>query len=626
MKHLIFRAATIFQITRTSQCFTLTPFSSNSCGSIIRQSDSILTINASVGKKQRRPQFLADDDHSTTSLRKSRDIRSKHRNEKKNKLNSLDNDVTHTPLTNREGTRQRQNIHFRTTNPRSLAVLALMKTSSINNSNNNKAAVLLESNPDYRSLHDERDKSFARMLVSTSQRRLGQIDKVLSHCCDSNYPPTRKKKDKYGIMVQATLRIGVAQILFMDTPAFAAVKETVEVLKRLESSSGGDRYRVPLAMIKFANAILRKVDREGHDILLHHTCLTDNLSPWLVRDWKRAWGEEKTMQIVKQLFDEDAYDHIDLTLNLPNGLCDAERNVEEAKLLQEFNDGGGGGIDNGELNENTKEGSIVLLPNGSLRIKRKGNVSTWPLYQEGKWWVQDVSSTLPAVALCNALQQRHDDLSSLHVVDMCAAPGGKTAQLLSAGFGCVTAVEGNAKRSRRLIENLKRLQLQDRCQVIVSKGQEWVPLTRKEEKEKSKGIESVVSGILVDVPCSATGTGSRRPDVLCKDGDIEHLIKIQEELANHCADNIIGPGGVMVYATCSLLKAESEDQVKKLISRGDKLEGHALMQTIPFTSGEIPGFDNAIDESGWLRVLPGTLGGDLNSCDGFFVARLLRVK
>ena len=193
------------------------------------------------------------------------------------------------------------------------------------------------------------------------------------------------------------------------------------------------------------------------------------------------------------------------------------------------------------------------------------------------------------------------------MVDMCAAPGGKTSQLLSAGFQ-VTAIEANARRSRRLLENLERLRFgEDQCEVVVSPGQEWTP----EENDEGLGV----SGILVDVPCSATGTGNKRPDVLRKDDDLGNLLETQEILANHCADNVLLSGGIMVYATCSLLARESEDQVQKLLQRG-------TMKTLPFGKDEIPGFEHAIDENGWLRVLPGVLDGELKQCDGFFVARL----
>lgn len=172
----------------------------------------------------------------------------------------------------------------------------------------------------------------------------------------------------------------------------------------------------------------------------------------------------------------------------------------------------------------------------------------------------------------------------------------------------MTAIEANERRCRRLRENLDRLDLEQSCEVVVSPGQEWV----------NEDGNNEVTAVLVDVPCSATGTGNRRPDVLQKDtADLNSLHEIQEILANHCVENILSKGGVMIYATCSLLKSESEDQVTKLLQRGD-------VTTLPFEPGEIPGFDNAIDENGWIRVIPGQLGGLLDYCDGFFVARLTK--
>ncbi|KAL7518595.1 hypothetical protein ACHAWX_003407 [Stephanocyclus meneghinianus] len=190
----------------------------------------------------------------------------------------------------------------------------------------------------------------------------------------------------------------------------------------------------------------------------------------------------------------------------------------------------------------------ILLPQGSLRVGSSlaGDITQWPGYHDGTWWVQDASSTLPALVLTRALSESREgeDLSSLHVVDMCAAPGGKTSQLLSAGFGRVTAIEASERRSRRLVENLNRLGLSERCQVIVGDGQNFIPAEQHGE----------IHGILLDVPCSATGTGARRPDVLRRSSDLKELLQIQESLANHCVDNILDAGGILVYATCSILK------------------------------------------------------------------------
>jgi len=615
MKGLL-RFSIIFKIASTALCFIPNPVYDRQ-HSMFRR----VSMVASLGKQRRNQQIDEDIE------RRKSDV----------KVTMKAGKITLKRKSSSQVSFHRKKI--KTTNPRVLAILALVavagngecfnphirggggreegndqqRSSTRFIKNNINAITKLELNSDYIFLKDQRDKSFARLLVSTCQRRLGQIDKVLSLCCDSKYPP--KKTGQYGVFVQACLRLGATQILFLQTPGFAAVKETVEVLKILG-------FHVPQGMIKFTNAVLRKLVRDGKDILETQSCVFDNIAPWLLQEWTDTWGEEKTLQIVNQLFDEDAYDHVDLTLNLSYKLTDEERERKVSRLVREF------GGDN--FSEKVKGDSIILLPNGSLRIKRNvksGLISNWPLYQEGKWWVQDISSTLPAIALHKAFKQRHGDLSDLHIVDMCAAPGGKTGQLIVAGFGQVTAVESNAKRSRRLVENLKRLHLEDRCRVVVSAGQEWYPSFNRATYQTTEEDDiEPVNGVLLDVPCSATGTGARSPDVLWKNRRLEELVETQETLANHCADNIIGRGGIMVYATCSLLKVESEDQVKKLIARGNQSRDNAVMQTLPFVVGEMHGFDDAIDENGWLRVLPGILGGDLNSCDGFFVARLVKIK
>ena len=339
-------------------------------------------------------------------------------------------------------------------------------------------------------------------------------------------------------------------------------------------------------MVKFTNAILRRLGREGQQILQDHTNPTDNISRWLLSEWTETHGVPKTLLIIQQLLDENAHNYVDLSLK--------GRTSEEVQfVMNTFKDFG---------LENIQE-----LPNGSLRVKRSGSngqISKWPLYDEGKWWIQDVSSTLPALAMISTMRQKFGSLEELTVVDMCAAPGGKTSQLLSAGFGSVVAVEASKRRCRRLEENLNRLGLKENCDVVVSNGQDWVPSDRQ------------INGILLDVPCSATGTGNRRPDVLQKDDNLGNLIDTQESLAKHCV-SILPPGGVLIYATCSLLARESEDQVSKLLEEGN-------VETLPFFNGEMPGFNEAIDENGWLRVLPGVIDGDLKICDGFFVARLLK--
>ena len=439
----------------------------------------------------------------------------------------------------------------------------------------------LESSPDYQAL-EQRDRSFARALVTTTERRLGQIDKIINHCRTKTASPRKKKDD---LLVDATLRLGIAQMLFLDVPLHAAVKETVDILRSTPS------IKVPESKIKFTNAILRRVSREGQELLSELTGPNDNIVPWLLQRWNKDWGSEKAAQISEAFMSQAP---IHLSVKYPSDRSTAARN----QRLEEVRDAIGGDTD--------------ILPNGSIRVGDDigGLINKWPLYDEGLWWIQDVSATLPALALYSVFED--ENVEDLNVVDMCAAPGGKTSQLASLGFGRVTAVEYSAKRIPRLKKNLERLDMLDKCTICNADGREWTP----PDDDKS------VNGILLDVPCSATGTGSKRPDVMRRSQDLKELLQSQEQLANHCADNILQPGGVLVYATCSILKQESENQVKKLISRDNGAE----METIPFKTGEIPGFDDCIDENGWLRVLPGSLQSTIGPCDGFFVARLRRVS
>jgi 16S rRNA (cytosine967-C5)-methyltransferase len=434
----------------------------------------------------------------------------------------------------------------------------------------------LESSSDYVSL-DSRDRSFSRALVTTVERRMGQIDKVIDICREKSSRGGRRKGEA---LVDATLRLGVAQILFLEVPPHAAVKETIDILRSVPS--------IPISesKIKFANAILRRVSREGVD-LLQQTNPSDNVAPWLLERWIEDWGMKKAMHISEAFMKQSP---VHLTVKLEG---DRESKVS-CNRLQQIVD--------------AFEGNATVLPNGSIKVgdDKGGLINKWPLYEEGTWWVQDVSASIPAVSLYNAFET--NCITQMHVVDMCAAPGGKTAQLISYGFGKVTAVELSSKRIPRLKKNLSRLDILDKCELITSDGITWVPANN-----------DTVNGVLLDVPCSATGTGSKRPDVMRRSHELKNLVKTQECLVNNCVENILRPGGVLVYSTCSILKEESEDQIQKLLL-GFKVE------TIPFQKGEIPGFDECIDENGWMRILPGSLDETIGSCDGFFVARLRRIK
>jgi len=367
--------------------------------------------------------------------------------------------------------------------------------------------------------------------------------------------------------------------------------------------------------------VLRRLSREGED-LLQLTSPYDNIAPWLVDEWRESWGEEKLTAIADAAMTESP---IFLSINQALDATSKEDKENKAQAVKDAFDCHSAMQENSSSNSSIAATATEILPHGSLYIDKNnfpGAVSKWPLYEEGDWWVQDASATLPALALYNSLvntrvsanigddnmHDKDDNLQHLNIVDLCAAPGGKTVQLLSLGFPSVAAVEVSSRRARQLESNLERLNLQDRCEIHVADGSTWIP----------PGGRESLDGVLLDVPCSATGTCSRRPDVLRRDSNLDSLLEIQSQLAHHAVHNLLAPGGILVYATCSLLRQESEDQILKLLENS---EG-AQLQLLPFTKGEIPGFDQAIDERGNLRVIPGWLPGRLGACDGFFVARL----
>jgi 16S rRNA (cytosine967-C5)-methyltransferase len=454
----------------------------------------------------------------------------------------------------------------------------------------------LESSVNYGKL-SSRDRAFSRLLVTTVERRLGQIDAVLATCQTKPVSGINQRRHttKADLFVKSVLRVGAAQLLFLNTSEHAAVKETVDVLRMSKD------LKIAEPRLKYVNAVLRRLSREGPQLLANVTHVTANVAPWLVQEWLETWGEDATHRIIACAMEESPR-CLTVRTTMPKTLSnDSDFSTAQSASVDRVC----GLFDEAEI-----------LPQGSIRVIRAppGPISTWPLYQEGAWWCQDPSATIPAWALYQSLRQTMN-VRTAHVVDLCAAPGGKTAQLSNFGFGTVTAVEVSPKRCQRLEQNMNRLHMQ--WNIVVADGCEWTPSTR-----------TLVDAVLVDVPCTATGTGSKRPDVLRRPADYSDLLTVQHALACHAADAIVKVGGYLVYATCSLLKQESEDQVARLLDRCTTTTDPSVaeLRTVPFERGEIPGFDDAIDKNGWIRVLPGMLQGSLNHCDGFFVARLQRVR
>jgi 16S rRNA (cytosine967-C5)-methyltransferase len=551
---------------------------------------------------------------------------------------------------------------------RSLALAALMKrySSGRGADDSRKASLrdgrsvmdILESLPALSSL-SVRDRAFCRLLITTAERRMGQIDKVIEHCSSQRQQPSspspspsasssapngkdnrnnnKKKPARMEPLLQNVLRLGVAQILFARVPAHAAVQETVQLLRRPPQALDGSASKsigasvvvvVAEAKVKYVNAVLRRVARANTTILKDAGADDPglNVSPWLLTEWRGTWGPEATARILNSAMQESPrcltlrtsresmVSSSSLSVEATGFYLRDDRTDSETRLLHEEKWRDLAVLFGDPLDQPPSNGTVLqLLPQGSVRLRcpPPGPVRSWPLYDEGAWWLQDVSATLPALAVRSAVVSlsRHDE--SITVVDLCAAPGGKTAQLCDFGaFGTVIAVEKSKARVKRLEENKARLKVD--FDVVVADGSAWNPVQKAQ-------------AVLLDAPCTASGTASKRPDVLRRSENYQDLVETQFRLACNALENILAEGGILVYATCSLLKQESENQIVRLLDTyPDKVE------MLPLQEGELPGFDSCIEGThGWLRVLPGDprlVASGVGPCDGFFVARLRKTQ
>lgn len=309
------------------------------------------------------------------------------------------------------------------------------------------------------------------------------------------------------------------------------------------------------------NAVLRKTVMEGRTILDTLPPESDT-SEWMRERWRATYGEETLRAI-----------------------CLAHRVEPALDIMPKKNP---------EALAATLEG--IVLPTGGVRVTGKGVVAQLPGYEEGDWWVQDAAAAIPARLL--------GDVRGFRVADLCAAPGGKTLQLANAGAH-VTAVDRSASRLKRLQQNLARTKLE--AEVVVADAATW----------KAEPFDA----ILLDAPCSATGTIRRHPDILWQKQpeDLAQVAKLQARLLDNAA-TLLKPGGLLVYSTCSLEPEEGEAQIESLLMRNSSLERVAIR-------AEEAGDPRALTAKGELRTLPFHFPHSdprLAGCDGFFSARLRR--
>jgi 16S rRNA (cytosine967-C5)-methyltransferase len=403
--------------------------------------------------------------------------------------------------------------------------------------------------PGLKTLSD-RDRALMRHLVATILRRLGTLGHVLSRLLDRGIPTDAPR-------AQSALLIGAAQILWMEVPDHAAVDLSVRLVQ-------SDRRAAKYAGL--VNAVLRRCAREGQPLIDEVKSKTLDIPEWLMTRWVAHYGASVARDIAAAMSHEPS---LDITVK-----------SDPAHWATRLH---------GEA-----------LPTGTVRTLLQGSVTMLPGFAEGQWWVQDAAAALPARLL--------GDVAGKSIADLCAAPGGKTAQLALAGAR-VTAVDRSPARMTRLRDNLARLALQ--ADTVVSDAVEWQSAT-------SEGFD----GILIDAPCTSTGTIRRHPDVswLRQEADIGALVGMQMRLL-HKAVALLRPSGILVYCTCSLEPEEGEQAIAALLA------AESGMRRVPIESGEVAGLEQILNPQGDLRTLPCHLPHQdprLGGLDGFYAARLVK--
>ena len=403
---------------------------------------------------------------------------------------------------------------------------------------------------------NERDRAFVRLLVVTVLRRQGQIDALISACLEHPLPSGTAP-------VYDALRLGVAQLMFLKTPPHAAVDTSVNLV--IDSGHG--------TLKGLVNAVLRRLSREGEKMLAEQDAARLNTPDWLWASWVAAYGEKTARDIAAALLAEPP---TDITI---------KKDPEEwaAKLKAE------------------------ILPTGSLRRPPAsqgggGIISSLPGFEEGEWWIQDAAAALPVKLLGDVAEQR--------VIDLCAAPGGKTAQLAAAGAQ-VTAIDSMAPRLDLLRQNMKRLKLD--AILFTANALHWRP-------------REPAPFVLLDAPCSATGIMRRHPDIgrLKTPKDVARLIELQDKLLD-AAGEMVAPNGLLVYCVCSLQPEEGVQRVEAFLARNGNFDREKIL------ASEVGGISEFVTAAGDLRTLPCHMGGvaaaeggPAGGIDGFYAARLRR--
>jgi 16S rRNA (cytosine967-C5)-methyltransferase len=383
-----------------------------------------------------------------------------------------------------------------------------------------------------------RDAGFARALASESLRHMGALDAVLRHFMAKPLQP-----HKAGAASEILL-LGACELLVLKVAPHAAV----DAANQLAAKDKKAVHFKPLI-----NAVLRKIAKEGEAVLSGLDRERLSTPDWLWTRWTAQYGAGVARQIARAHQQEASIDIVMKSPDAPPG-----------------------------------ENLFGVV----RRLSDSGRIEELTGFGDGHWWVQDAAATLPALLL--------GDVAGKKVIDLCAAPGGKTMQLAAAGAK-VTAVEIDAARAERIRENLARTKLS--AEIVQSDARDF---------------EGAAPLVLIDAPCTATGTIRRHPDLPWIKGAADVTVSAAaayEILESGAA--MVEPGGILVFAVCSLEREEGEEQITAFLS------AHPEFARAPITADELFGHNEWITPDGDLRTLPCHLG-DKGGMDGFYAARLRR--
>ena len=391
----------------------------------------------------------------------------------------------------------------------------------------------------------EREAKLAAALVYHTLDHLLTIDYYLSHFVKGTQKP----------VVRGILRMGVCELLFLSTPAHAAVSESVSLIREVGKP----------ALSGFVNAVLRNIDRSRNELPpfpadpVKRLSIQHSYPEWIVSEWVARFGEKPAEQLMSQPASK-----LEVRAQFPYTRDELQAALPVGSHMNEFDE-------------------------NSLSLSGGFDLASNPLFLEGKFTVMGESAMLA----CRAM----GDMRGKRVLDACAAPGGKSAYLASLMENEIdlTCFELHPHRKELLDRTLERLHVTADTRI-------------KDAIEFDPAFASSFDGVLIDAPCSGLGLLADKPDIRYSksDADIVSLVEIQDRILNACA-RYVKPGGILVYATCTISKRENEDRIESFLNTHDE-----------FTLEQIP---IPIENDGTIQLLP-----HIHHTDGFFLARMIRCR